>query len=94
MNNESAYEEEVQYLTEWCSGNNIKNKPDLNTSKTKELMVDFRKSNHIEPFAQYLLEEEVESVESFKLIGVHISALSHLDHTHLPAGGEGLHRFI
>ena len=69
-NNESAYREETQHLTKWCSGNNL----DLNTSKTKELIVDFWKSKRTELSALYMHREEVERVESFKLLGVHISA--------------------
>ena len=39
-NDESAYREEVQHLAEWCSNNNLA----LNTSKTKEISVDFRRN--------------------------------------------------
>ncbi|KAF7652731.1 hypothetical protein LDENG_00093340, partial [Lucifuga dentata] len=38
---ESAYRQEVQKLSEWCSVNNLT----LNTTKTKELIIDFRKHN-------------------------------------------------
>ena len=38
-NDELAYREEVRHLAEWCAGNNLA----LNTKKTKELIVDFRK---------------------------------------------------
>jgi hypothetical protein len=36
---ETAYREEVRVLTSWCQDNNLK----LNLSKTKELIVDYRK---------------------------------------------------
>ncbi|KAI4873820.1 hypothetical protein NFI96_014419, partial [Prochilodus magdalenae] len=36
---EGPYREEVQLLTEWCAANNLS----LNVSKTKELIIDFRK---------------------------------------------------
>lgn len=39
----SAYKEEVQKLTEWCTENNLT----LNTKKTKELITDFRKNKLI-----------------------------------------------
>lgn len=39
-NDVSAYGEEVKHLTDWCFHNNL----DLNTAKTKEITVDFRKS--------------------------------------------------
>ncbi|KAK3562124.1 hypothetical protein QTP86_030125, partial [Hemibagrus guttatus] len=38
-NDESAYREEIQSLSAWCSMNN------LNATKTEELIVDFRKSS-------------------------------------------------
>ncbi|KAK3545619.1 hypothetical protein QTP70_008237 [Hemibagrus guttatus] len=38
---ESAYREEIQSLSAWCSINNLT----LNATKTKELIVDFRKSS-------------------------------------------------
>jgi len=44
-NNETAYREEVQHLAMWCANNNQLR----NTSKTKELIVDFwkkKKSMH------------------------------------------------
>ena len=40
-NDETHYREEVQHLTQWCSSNNLI----LNTSKTKEVIVDNRKLN-------------------------------------------------
>ncbi|KAI4903706.1 hypothetical protein NFI96_004082 [Prochilodus magdalenae] len=36
---EGPYREEVKLLTEWCAANNLS----LNVSKTKELIIDFRK---------------------------------------------------
>ena len=48
--NKSAYREEIQHLTEWCSDNNL----DLNTLKTKELIVDFLKSKCTELSALYM----------------------------------------
>ncbi len=38
---ETAYRDEFQRLTEWCMANNLA----LNASKTKELIIDFRKHN-------------------------------------------------
>ncbi len=38
-NNETAYLDEVERLTSWCQDNCLS----LNVSKTKELIVDFRK---------------------------------------------------
>ena len=38
-NDETAYREEVRDLAVWCQDNNLS----LNVSKTKELIVDYRK---------------------------------------------------
>ena len=38
-NDETAYRKEVRDLAVWCQGNNLS----LNVSKTKELIVDYRK---------------------------------------------------
>jgi hypothetical protein len=38
-NDETAYREEVRDLAEWCQDNNLS----LNVSKTKEMIMDYRK---------------------------------------------------
>ncbi|KAK3527740.1 hypothetical protein QTP86_002573 [Hemibagrus guttatus] len=68
-NNELAYREEIQSLSAWCSMNNLS----LNATKTKELIVDFRKSNSSRHSPIYINESEVERVSSFKFLGIHIS---------------------
>jgi hypothetical protein len=40
-NDETAYREEVRELAVWCQDNNLS----LNVSKTKELIMDYRKSS-------------------------------------------------
>jgi len=67
-NDEMAYREEVQHLAEWCATNNLA----LNTKKTKELIVDFRKKSGT-PTPILIDGTEVERVTSFKFLGVHIS---------------------
>ncbi|KAJ8355377.1 hypothetical protein AAFF_G00059160 [Aldrovandia affinis] len=42
-NDETAYREEIQHLATWCADNNLA----LNTKKTKELIVDFRKTRAV-----------------------------------------------
>ncbi|XP_076015672.1 uncharacterized protein LOC143008024 [Genypterus blacodes] len=66
-NNEIAYREEVRHLMDWCRGNNLI----LNVNKTKEIIVDFRKS---QPSHTPLLinDSAVEVVSSTKLLGLHI----------------------
>ncbi len=44
-NDESAYREEVHTLTNWCHNNNLS----LNISKTKDLVVDFRRRTSVHP---------------------------------------------
>ena len=69
-NDDSAYREEVQHLKQWCDDNNLH----LNTAKTKEMVIDFRRTKRSEHSTLYIDGEEVERVESFKFLGVHISA--------------------
>ena len=65
---EAAHRREVASLVSWCEDNNLT----LNTDKTKEMIVDLRKKRrpHRPLFIQGL---EVERVNSFKYLGVHIS---------------------
>ena len=59
-NNESAYREEVSELALWCQDNNLS----LNVSKTKELIVDFRKQSR-EHAPIHINRTAVERVSSF-----------------------------
>ncbi|KAK3524892.1 hypothetical protein QTP86_011310 [Hemibagrus guttatus] len=68
-NDESAYTEEIQSLSVWCSMNILT----LNATKTKELIVDFHKSSSSRHSPIYINGSEVERVSSFKFLGVHIS---------------------
>ena len=67
-NDEGAYREEVSTLAEWCRDNDLI----LNTKKTKEIVIDFRRDK---PCHRGLCigGEEVERVSSFKFLGVNIS---------------------
>ena len=67
--NEAAYRDEVLKLGEWCVSNNLA----LIITKTKELILDFRR-NRAAPAPLYINGEGVERVQSFKFLGVHISA--------------------
>jgi hypothetical protein len=67
-NDETVYREEVRDLAGWCQNNNLS----LNVTKTKEMIVDYRKrrSEH----APIVIDRAVvEQVESFKFLGVHIN---------------------
>ncbi len=68
-NDETAYLDEVERLTSWCQDNCLS----LNVSKTKELIVDFRK-RHLRPYTPLMISgTPVERVSSFKYLGVNIS---------------------
>ncbi len=66
---EAAYLDEVERLTSWCQDNCLS----LNVSKTKELIVDFRKRQQ-QPYTPLMISgTPVERVSSFKYLGVNIS---------------------
>ncbi len=68
-NDETAYLDEVERLISWCQDNCIS----LNMSKTKELIVDFRKRQQ-RPYTPLMISgTHVETVSSFKYLGVNIS---------------------
>jgi gmma-aminobutyric acid receptor subunit gamma len=67
-NNETAYREEVRALRMWCQENNFS----LNVSKTKEMIVDFRKQQREHP-PIHIDGTAVEKVESFKFLSVHFT---------------------
>ncbi len=66
---EAAYLDEVERLTSWCQDNCLS----LNVSKTKELIVDFRKRQQ-QPYTPLMISgTPVERVSGFKYLGVNIS---------------------
>ncbi len=66
---EAAYLDEVERLTSWCQDNCLS----LNVSKTKELIVDFRKRQQ-QPYTPLMISgTPVERVSSFKYFSVNIS---------------------
>ncbi len=68
-NDETAYLGEVERLTSWCQDNCLS----LNVSKTKELIVYFRKRQQ-RPYTPLMISgTPVERVSSFKYLGVNIS---------------------
>ena len=65
---ESAYRREVIEVVEWCENNNLQ----LNTSKTKEMIVDFRKKKiPVEPLT--INGAVIDTVDCFKFLGTTIS---------------------
>ncbi len=68
-NDETAYLDEVERLTSLCQDNCLS----LNVSKTKELIMDFRKRQQ-RPYTRLMISgTPVERVSSFKYLGVNIS---------------------
>ena len=67
-NDETAYREEVRALGVWCQENNLT----LNVSKTKEMIMDFRKQQREHP-PIHIDGSVVERVIRFKFLGVHIT---------------------
>ena len=84
-NNEAAYREEVQHLATWCMDNNLL----LNTSKTKELIVDFRKKRRgtYDPIHPYQQDGRRASLQLQIPGGPHLGGPV-LDHQHLQPGKE------
>ena len=68
-NPEEAYRGEVKKLEEWCEENNL----ELNVSKTKEMIIDFRK-NKSETSPLEVQGQTVEQVDSFKFLGTTINS--------------------
>ena len=67
-NGETAYREEVRALGVWCQ----ENKLTLNVNKTKNMIVGFRKQQREQP-PIHIDGTVVESVASFKFLGIHIT---------------------
>lgn len=64
-NDDFNYREEVKHLAVWCTDNNLL----LNTRKTKELIVNFRKEKRDTHVLIYINGTAVEWVFSFKFLG-------------------------
>ena len=65
---ESAYRDEVLKLSEWCLANNLF----LNITKTKEIILDFRK-HRLDPPPLYIHGDRVERVHTFTFLGTVIT---------------------
>ncbi|KAK3508878.1 hypothetical protein QTP70_012511 [Hemibagrus guttatus] len=76
---ESAYRQEIEQLAAWCSRNNL----ELNTLKTVEMIVDFRRNTPALP-PLTIMNSTVPTVESFRFLGTTISQDLNWD-THIDA---------
>uniref|UniRef100_A0A8C6LZA4 Reverse transcriptase domain-containing protein n=2 Tax=Nothobranchius furzeri TaxID=105023 RepID=A0A8C6LZA4_NOTFU len=64
---EAEYRELVERFVAWCGNNHLT----LNVNKTKEMILDFRR-NRVESNTVSIMGEEVEVVEEYKYLGVHL----------------------
>ena len=77
-NDDSDYLETVSYVADWCKDNYL----DLNVTKTKEMLFDFRR-NKPEVTNIQIDNSEVECVKSYKYLGVNIESNAKWDsHVH------------
>ncbi|XP_076862714.1 nuclear respiratory factor 1 isoform X2 [Brachyhypopomus gauderio] len=67
-NDETHYRSEVSRLASWCEHNNLS----LNTDKTKEIVVDFRRTR-TQHTPLFINDTAVERVSSTKFLGVHVT---------------------
>ncbi|KAI4875038.1 hypothetical protein NFI96_007082 [Prochilodus magdalenae] len=65
----TAYRDEVSALSEWCCHNRLS----LKISKTKEMIVDYRKLQRGGHSPLYINGAEVERVSSFRFLRVHLT---------------------
>ncbi|XP_067289387.1 uncharacterized protein, partial [Pseudorasbora parva] len=70
-NDGTAYRKGIQHLATWCTENDLL----LNTTKMKELIVDFRKESRGTHDTIHINGMAVERVSSFKFLGIYISAV-------------------
>ncbi|KAI3355495.1 hypothetical protein L3Q82_018337 [Scortum barcoo] len=59
----------IQDFADWCLRNNLQ----INTSKTKELVVDFRRRSHSPPAPVSIQGTDIDTVKSYKYLGVHLN---------------------
>ena len=64
---EAEYRELVGQFVKWCGNNHLI----LNTNKTKEMIVDFKRNKNTHRCVS-ILGEEVEVVEEYKYLGVQL----------------------
>ncbi|XP_076860596.1 antigen WC1.1-like [Brachyhypopomus gauderio] len=66
---ESKYRELTKNFVDWCGQNHLV----INTSKTKELVVDFRRSKAHPPKQLSIQGRNIETVNSYRYLGVHLN---------------------
>ncbi len=81
---ESAYREEVHTLTNWCHNNNLS----LNISKTKELVVDFRRRTSVH-LPHHHRQDSSGAGQQLQVTWRSHHRGSHLDYSHTVSSEEG-----
>ena len=74
---EEEYRKLIQDFVEWCNSNHLR----LNTTKTKEMVVDFRRPRP-QPEPVIINGECVEQVQTYKYLGVQLDWTAGLDCQH------------
>ena len=78
-NDEQEYREKVKLFVDWCEENFLL----LNVSKTKELVIDFRKKKNVPISPVQMKGVDIEMVDTYKYLGVIIDSKlswsSHID---------------
>ncbi len=82
--NESAYREEVHSLKNWCHNSNLS----LNISKTKELVVDFRRRTSEHP-PHHHRQDSSGAGQQLQVPRRKHHRGTHLDYSHTVSSGEG-----
>ncbi len=81
---QSKLQQQLDTLSKWSSDNNMK----VNSKKTKELVISFKKTKPDLPMLM-CKDNEIERVQTFKILGVHLSDdltwREHVEHIHARA---------
>ena len=64
-NDETGHRNAIKYVTEWCFNNYL----DLNVTKTKEMVFNFRKNKHTKILVN-VDGSDVQLVKSYKYLGI------------------------
>jgi hypothetical protein len=68
-NDETSYRAQIDHTIEWCAANNLT----LNVSKTKEVIIDFRRKNKNIKHPITINNSHVDIVPNFKFLGTYIA---------------------
>ena len=75
-NDVETYANQVNMIVTWGEEHYLK----INETKTKEMMIDFRKSSKTSPPRLSIKQKEIELVSNYKYLGLHIDSKLNFDH--------------